>query len=115
MLKFWNHIKNKFHKRIILVENKNQTVNIFSTFKKVQNCPEISKYVKSDMTLLNGETFSPIVSDDDSQPIGIYSVQLNGDNSELNDNCLMAVNTYNSNNERYLVMNIFGAYTFKQS
>jgi hypothetical protein len=56
---------------------------------------------------------SPIVSDDDSQPIAIYSVQLNGDNSELNDNCLMAVNTYNSNNERYLVMNIFGAYTFK--
>jgi len=99
-------LKKILHNKVILVQNQDGTVNIYSRFKSVKQNPNINQYVNSDMTLKNSQQSLSINNEI------IYIADLKGDNSHLNDKCLWSLNRLQHESKKHFNINIFGAYTF---
>lgn len=97
-------------KKVILVQNQDGTVNIYFRYKDIKQNPNINQYVNSDMTLKNGENSLSLKSDEAF--VIIYSSDLKGDNSHLNDQCLWSLNKLQHESKKHFNINIFGAYIF---
>jgi hypothetical protein len=94
------------NKKVILVQNEDNTVNIYSRFKSIKQNPNINQYVNYDMTLKNGQKTLSVNN------ISIYIADLKGDNSHLNDQCLWSLNRLQHESKKHFNINIFGAYIF---
>lgn len=111
-------LDNFFNKKIILVQGENGAVSIYSSYKNLQEDIILSPFVNTDMTLVSGKKHATLVlkyNEFNTFTDDVYSVELKGDNSHLNDTCLLALNYYCSTRKNLLQMNVLGAYVMPYS
>lgn len=111
-------LDNFFNKKIILVQGENGTISIYSSYKNLQEDFTLSPFVNTDMTLVSGKKHETLVlkyNEFNTFTDDVYSVELKGDNSHLNDICLLALNYYCSTRKNLLQMNVLGAYVMPYS
>lgn len=111
-------LDNFFNKKIILVQGENGSVAIYSSYKNLQENVILAPFVNADMTLVSGKKHETLVlkyNEFNTFKNDVYSIELKGDKSHLNDSCLLALNYYCSTRKSLLEMDVLGGYIILHS
>lgn len=107
MYNIYSLLKRITSKKVILVQ-KDHSIKIYSKFKTLLENKSISKYVNPDMSLKNGEKYFTL--NNENSFLAIYTADLKGDNSHLNDYCLLFLNQLHYDNDQKFNINMMMSY-----